>query len=118
MKIKTLFIIFATIAFAWSVWSGIFKVYFEKIGDSQRRIVLNFDKKSKGAVTIEHSLHAVSSRTGKVTNPLFVNFGGQTLIERCREEPVLFGGLFIFLGVSICGVVYVVHMVRTDSRLG
>lgn len=116
MKIKTLITVFAAIVFAWSIWSGVFRVYFEKVGNSQSRVVLSFDKNSKGAAAVGRSFHAVSSGTGKITGPLFVNTGGQTLMQRCQEEPVLFGGLFIFLGVSICGIAFIVHMVRTDSR--
>jgi hypothetical protein len=108
MRQKALLAVISTLILAWAVWSGILSVGFEKKGDSKSQAVLIFDNRSKGAVSVQKVLH----RAGGLTAPL----GGASFVHRCKENPVLFGGLFIFFGVSACGVAFVVHMIRTDAR--
>lgn len=112
MKIKALVIVFATVFFAWAVWAGVLNIRFEKKGDENGQMVIKIDKNAQGSVVLSGAFHGI----GKITEPLFENSGGRELMQRCKKEPVLFGGLFIFAGVSLCAVGFIVYMIRTDSR--
>ena len=57
-----------------------------------------------------------SAELSRLFNAIFSDLGGPELVRRCEDQPVLFGALFIFVGVSICGIFFIVHMIRTDSR--
>ena len=116
MKGKSLFAIIVTIVFALALWSGALGVCFEKTGCSSNSIILKIDKNSKGAVAIQRSFHNISVTIKKLSDTVFSMTGGSSLVQQCKDQPVLFGGLFIFFGVSACGVFFIVHMIRTDSR--
>lgn len=116
MKTKSLFIIFATIFSVWSLWSGVFGACFEKNRQGESCLVLKIDKKSKESIAAQHSFQIVSETVGRVFKLAFSATGGVELVEKCREQPVLCGGLFIFFGVSACAIGFVVHLIRTDSR--
>lgn len=113
MKLKILFVVLATVFAAWAVWAGVLDVQFEKNRASKGRVVVKIDKNSKAALTVTRFFHNIE----KVAESLLADSGGVVLVDRCREEPVLFGGLFIFFGVSLCGIGFIIHMIRTDSRL-
>jgi hypothetical protein len=117
MKGKPLFVIIATITVAWALWSGVLGVYFEKIGGAEGSSVLNIDKNSGWAASVDHSARRISSAISKLSGVVFSKIGGPVLIQQCREQPVLCGALFIFFGVSACGIAFIVHLIRTDSRL-
>jgi len=112
MRRKSIFLVLMALGLAWAVWSGIFGVKYEKKGSAERQIVLKFDGKSQGAVSIQKSFHAISQGVGKITAPL----GVSTFVEQYRARPVVLGGFFIVIGIMACGVLFVIHMVRSDAR--
>jgi hypothetical protein len=116
MKGKSLFVIIATIVFAWALWSGAMGACFEKMGSPNGPVILKIKKISEDTVTIRQSFHNTSVAFDKLFSAIFSDLGGPELVQRCEDQPVLFGALFIFVGVSICGIFFIVHMIRTDSR--
>ncbi len=116
MSGKSWIVIIATVALACALYSGALSVCFEKIGWSSASEILKFDKKSKTLVTIERSFHNATDGMGKMLDAAFSDMGGRTFVHRCKKEPVFFGSMLIFFGVSACGVILIVHMIRTDSR--
>jgi hypothetical protein len=113
MRLKALFIILATVFVVWTAWIGLLDVRYEKNRASKGRVIVKIDKNSKAALTVTRFFRDIE----KTAQPLLVESGGVALVSRCKEEPVLFGGLFIFFGVSFCGIGFIIHMIRTDSRL-
>lgn len=116
MKAKSTFIIIATILSIWAFWSGALGADFEKNGGGKSRIVLTIDKNAVEMAQIQQAFHNFSKAVGDLFSAVFSTVDGPELVKTCKEQPVLFGGLFIFFGVSLCGIGFVVHMIRTDSR--
>lgn len=116
MNKKTLFIIIATVFSVWAFWSGALAAGFEKNAGGKSRIILTIDKSSGDVVKIQKAFRNISNAIGEIGSAVFSVAGGPALVQTCRENPVLFGGLFICIGVSLCGIGFVIHMIRTDSR--
>lgn len=116
MKRKPIFIILATLACVWALWSGALATYFEKKGDGTSLVVLKIDKNAKGLSAVQHFLQQASVAAGNGIRAAFSAAGGSALVQKCKEDPIVSGGLFIFFGVSLCGIGFIVHMIRTDSR--
>lgn len=116
MKEKSLFAIIATIVLAWALWSGALASCFEKIRWSGGSIVLKIDKGSPAEASVERFFRNTSVAIQKLSDRVFSAVGGSALIQQCKDQPVLFGALFIFFGVSVCCVLFIIHMIRIDSR--
>lgn len=115
MKRKLLIVSFATVALAWAFLSGDFGVSFEKNEGSTLKI-LSFEKNSEGIVAVQQSFRKVSHAMGRVSSDIFDCIGGQEMVRSYRDQPVLFGALFIFFGVSTCSIAFVVNLIRSDGR--
>lgn len=115
MNRKTVFVILATVFSVWAFWSGALAAGFEKNVGGKSRIVLTIDKNSGDVAKIQKAFRNISNAVGELSGAVFSAAGGPVLVQNCRENPVLFGGLFICIGVSLCGVGFVIHMIRTDS---
>lgn len=116
MKVTPFFIIIATFVLTWALWSGVFGVYFDNGGESGSRLILKIDIKSEEAVAVQRVFRNTSATVGKLSNTVFSLAGGPNLVRKCKEQPVLFGGLFIFFGVSACGIGFIAYLIRTDAR--
>lgn len=116
MNAKSTFIIIATVFSAWAFWSGALATGFEKNASGKSHIVLTIDKNSGDVAKIQKAFRNISNAIGELGSAVFSAAGGPVLIQKCKENPVLFGGLFIFIGVSLCGITFVIYMIRTDSR--
>ncbi|MFA7257566.1 MAG: hypothetical protein WC047_08340 [Kiritimatiellales bacterium] len=116
MKGKALVIILATVISAWALWSGALGACFEKNGASGYQIILKTGNCPKGSATINKYLCVTFAKIAQISDTAFSSIGGPELVQKCREQPVLFGTLFIFFGVSACGIAFIVHLIRTDAR--
>ncbi len=116
MKTKSLFTILAILISILAIWSGVLAVCFEKNRGGESCLILKIDKKAKGSVVAQHTFASISAVISDLSGSAFAAAGGVKLVEKCREQPVLCGGLFIFFGVSACAIGFIVHLIRTDSR--
>jgi hypothetical protein len=116
MKKESLFIIIAVIISIWTLNSGALGASFEKNTVGKSRLILKINKRSKGAIAVQRSYRTISTAVGSFSDTAFRAVGGPELAQKCRNEPVLFGSLFIFAGVSACGIFFVVHLIRSDAR--
>ncbi|MGE4488504.1 MAG: hypothetical protein AB7E95_03045 [Kiritimatiellales bacterium] len=116
MGTKPIFIIIATITAVWALWSGALATGFEKIGHSEVSRILKIDK-ADGRIGAKSSVFQkkVEKISGHLLE-LFNDLGGGWLTKLFREQPVVSGMLFIFIGVSACGVAFIVHLIRSDAR--
>jgi hypothetical protein len=116
MKPKTIFIIIATAACGLALWSGALSVYLQRNERSGDALILKIEKNSKGGVAVQGYYERASEVIRKVSHGSFEIIGGPVIVERYREEPVLYGVLFIFFGAATCIAGFVVHLIRTDPR--
>lgn len=116
MITKPLFVIIATLIFVWSLWAGVLGACFEKNSASQTLIIIKIDKNSKGAEGVYRFFSDTFAAAGKLSTAVFSSVGGPELVRKCKEQPVLFGGLSIFFGVFACIIFVVVHHLRTAAR--
>lgn len=116
MKPKTFFIMSATAVCGLALWSGALNVYFQRNERSGDALVLKIEKNSKGGMVVQEYLGGASEAIRRVSHVSFEKVGGPVIVEWYREEPVLYGVLFIFLGAATCIAGFVVHLIRTDPR--
>jgi hypothetical protein len=113
---KLLIAVIAMLSCVWAFWFGVFGLCFEKNGADQTLVIIKIDKN----LIMGESIRRFSSNTftsvGKLSGTVFSSVGGPELIRKCKEQPVLFGGLFIFFGVSACAIFVVVHQLRNATR--
>lgn len=116
MFTKPLFVIIATLIFVWSLWTGVLGACFEKNSASQTLIIIKIDKNSKGAEGVFRFFSGTLAMAGKLSAAVFSSVGGPELVRKCKEQPVLFGSLFVFFGAFICIIFVIVHHLRTAAR--
>ena len=112
MKKMVLLKVLLVPVFVWAVWAGVLSVHFEKKGDTKAMAILKFDGKAKGAEPVQKVFRVVSQAVDSAVDRL----GGPVLVRRCSQEPVLFGTLFVLLGISICTTAFLVRLVRDAVR--
>ena len=96
MSPKTFFIILATAACGLALWSGALNVYLQRNERSGDALVLKIEKNSKGGMAVQEYFVGASEVIRRVSHVSFEKVGGPVIVERYREEPVLYGVLFIF----------------------
>jgi hypothetical protein len=116
MKGRSLFTIIATIILAWAIWSGAIGDYFAKKMDPDSPVFLKIEKIVKPIAAVPQHFHNTSEAFDNLFRAIFSDIGGPVLVQQCKDKPVFFGTLSIVFGVSACGVFFVIHMIRTDSR--
>jgi hypothetical protein len=118
MNAKSILILSATLLLIGAFRLGVLRAGFEKKGDGTSRAVLTIDKNARAAMKVRQDFHEISQAAGAFSCVIFCSAGGPELVKKCKDDPVLFGGLFVFFGVCLCGISWVIHMIRSDSRLG
>jgi len=116
MKKKSLFIIFAMVICGWASWSGALGVVIEKAEGLEYQEVLKIEKFSEGVEATCGYLRNKSAPAIKWLDGLFADLGGPVWVQKCKDEPVVFGLMFIFCGVSACSIFFIVHLLRSDLR--
>jgi len=116
MRPKTAFIIIATVLCGLSLWSGVFRVDFNKNDSSGSSLILKIEKNSKGGQAVEEYYTKTSEVLRNVSEAAFIRINGPSMVERYKEQPMLYGLLAIFSGASICIAGFVIHILRGDPR--
>jgi methyl-accepting chemotaxis protein len=114
---KAISAIFSAIALVLIFFSVAVGVGFEKIKGGERYSFVKFDKNADEVQVVQKSFHEFSTAIRRTVNNVTENIGELSTVQSCREQPVLFGALFIFFGSATVSIAFVVHLIRTDLRL-
>lgn len=116
MTIKAFVIIFATVISIFGLWTGSLESELREVGQSNGIEILK-DKKIED-VPLVGSIFSQQNRM-KITRTIrapFIRINHCGLADKCRENPLMFGMGIIFIGMVLCGAIYVFYLVQSDSR--
>lgn len=117
MNKKSILVIFASLFCAWVLFSGVVSISFEKMGENSPGEIISFDNNVINTVALQDFFSGFSKEVRRNVGDVFKYLGEMQTVQSCREQPVVFGALFIFFGMAIFSVAFVVHLIVSDTRL-
>lgn len=113
MNKKWIIMILVTLGCALLLWSGAVEPSFRHNRNGDWQFFLKIEKIS--LLDRAFSQKSIEKMTTLAEGPLDrLNESG--LAQKCRNEPLAFSIMALFCGVSICGLLFILHLIRSDAR--